>query len=193
MSASSREPECARSELAQLHAIGALPPAEAIAFEAHLETCAECRRELDSVAPVLDALVDWPTDVLRPPAPLWDRVAERIASETGAAPQPRAPRQWTEPAWKAVAPGIACKLLATDAERRRVSMLVRLDPRTDYPPHQHAGTEELHLLDGVLLVNDLTMYPGDYIRSELGTADARVYSETGCTCVLVTSTDDELR
>ena len=27
-------------------------------------------------------------------------------------------------------------------------MLVRLAPGTDYPPHRHAGVEELHLLDG---------------------------------------------
>jgi anti-sigma factor ChrR (cupin superfamily) len=57
-------------------------------------------------------------------------------------------RQWVEPEWEQVAPGIECKLLATDTERHRVSMLVRLAPGARYPAHTHAGVEELHLLDG---------------------------------------------
>jgi len=34
----------------------------------------------------------------------------------------------SEPEWEQVAPGIECKLLATDTQRHRVSMLVRLAP-----------------------------------------------------------------
>ena len=43
------------------------------------------------------------------------------------------------------------------------------------------------------MVDERTLYPGDYIHAEAGSADARVRSETGCTCVLITSTRDELR
>jgi anti-sigma factor ChrR (cupin superfamily) len=100
--------------------------------------------------------------------------------------------KWTEPQWAAVAPGISCKVLATDQKTDRVSMLVRLAPGTDYPPHTHAGFEELHLLHGELIINDRKLYPGDYSRAEAGTADTRVWSETGCTCVLVTSARDIL-
>jgi DNA-directed RNA polymerase specialized sigma24 family protein len=89
-----------------------------------------------------------------------------------------------------VPPGISCKLLATDTEQARVSMLVRLAPGVDYPPHAHAGVEELHLLHGELWIDDRKLYPGDYNRAEPGTFDKRVWSETGCTCVLITSTRD---
>jgi len=92
--------------------------------------------------------------------------------------------------WEDVAPGISCKLLATDAKRDRVSMLVRLAPDTAYPPHSHAGVEELFLLDGELWIEDRKLHPGDYNRAEPGTADKRVWSETGCTCVLITSPSD---
>ena len=71
-------------------------------------------------------------------------------------------------------------------------MLVRLAPGVAYPPHTHADIEELHLLDGELWIDDRKLYPGDYNRSEPGTGDGRVWSETGCTCVLVTSFDDIL-
>jgi hypothetical protein len=35
-------------------------------------------------------------------------------------------------------------------------------------------------------------YPGDFIHAEAGSVDRRVWSETGCTCVLVTSMKDVL-
>jgi anti-sigma factor ChrR (cupin superfamily) len=71
-------------------------------------------------------------------------------------------------------------------------MLVRLAPGTDYPPHRHDGIEELHMLDGELIVDDQTFRPGDYRRAEAGTVDRRVWSQTGCTCVLITSVRDAI-
>lgn len=193
MSVPARGPGCAELDQVCLHALHALPRSEAPALEAHLRRCAECRRQLERLRPIVASFVGWPTDVLRPASPLWDRLAQRIANETGGQPLAEPPRGWKEPEWEEVAPGISCKLLATDPERHRVSMLVRLAPGVDYPPHRHAGVEELHLLDGVLVVDDRTLHPGDYIHAEPGSADAVVRSETGCTCVLITSPRDELR
>lgn len=121
------------------------------------------------------------------------RLALRIAAETGReAVSPPTP-QWSEPEWEPVAPGIECKLLAADSERHRISMLVRLAPGASYPPHTHAGVEELFLLHGELWIEERKLLPGDYNRGEPGTSDERVWSETGCTCVLITSTKDILR
>ena len=107
---------------------------------------------------------------MRPPTPLWGRLAERIAADSGSEPSPEPEARWgDEPEWKEVAPGISCKLLATDAAKERVSMLVRLAPGVAYPPHSHAGVEELHLLDGELSIDDRKLYPGDYNRAEPGT------------------------
>jgi quercetin dioxygenase-like cupin family protein len=174
-------------------ALRLLPPEEADSLERHAAECSTCGGELASLRATVDAFVAWPTDVLRPTTPMWGRIAERIAAETGREPAPGEPEPWDEPDWVEVAPGISCKLLATDAEQHTVSMLVRLAPGADYPPHTHAGTEELHLLDGELWIDDRKLYPGDFNRAERGTSDSRVWSETGCTCVLVTSTRDVLR
>ena len=162
-------------------------------MEAHVSTCSDCRQELESLRPIVDSFASWPTDVLRPSTRLWGRLAQRIAAETGVPPVSSEPSGWVEPPWEEVAPGISCKLLATDEERAVVSMLVRLAPGGEYPPHAHAGLEELHLLDGELWIDDRKLHPGDYNRAEAGTSDARVWSETGCTCVLITSTRDVLR
>jgi quercetin dioxygenase-like cupin family protein len=193
MSARSRA-GCDRTERVSEHALRAMPASERRAFEAHVTECPDCRQELAAVRPVVDALIDWPTDILKPPTPLWERLAQRIAPDSDSAPSPEPEARWAgEPAWKEVAPGISCKLLSTDAATERVSMLVRLAPGVAYPSHSHAGVEELHLLDGELWIEDRKLCPGDYNRAEPGTGDTRVWSETGCTCLLVTSFRDILR
>lgn len=176
---------CERTEQIADFALRALPANEASTLESHLHECSECKQELEALQPVVDAMVDWPIDVLRPPTPLWARLAQRIGIDSSE------PAPWAdEPAWNEVAPGISCKLLATDETSGYVSMLVRLAPGVAYPAHSHAAVEELHLLDGELWIEDRKLYPGDYNRGEPGTSDSRVWSETGCTCVLVTSFRD---
>jgi anti-sigma factor ChrR (cupin superfamily) len=193
MSSSLHTNDCDQAELVSAYAVRALAPGDVPAVEAHLSVCSQCRRELDMLRPTVHSFVSWPTDVLRPPASLQRRLAERIATDAGGEPVLPASRQWSEPEWEEVAPGISCKLLATDPQGHLVSMLVRLAPGVEYPPHTHAGVEQLHLLDGELWIDDLKLHPGDYNRAEPGTADKRVWSETGCTCLLTTSTKDVLR
>ena len=184
---------CDRADLARAYALQALPSGEVPTTQAHIASCPDCQREVESLRPVVHRFVSWPTDVLRPTTSLQARLAFRIAEETGKAPVlPTAPR-WCEPEWEQVASGIECKLLATDTERNRVSMLVRLAPGARYPGHTHAGGEELHLLHGELWIDERKLFPGGYYDAAPGTADERVWSETGCTCVLITSTTDVLR
>jgi anti-sigma factor ChrR (cupin superfamily) len=163
------------------------------AAEAHIASCPDCQRELESLRPVVNRFISWPTDVLRPTTSLHQRLALSISEETGTPPVLPPMRRWSEPEWEQVAPGIECKLLATDTERHRVSMLVRLAPGARYPAHTHAGVEELHLLDGELWIDGLKLVPGDYNYGAPGAGDERVWSETGCTCALITSTEDVLR
>lgn len=188
---------CHEGETTAACALQALPPEEMTAAEAHIASCPHCLSEFASLRSVVDRFVSWPIDVLRPPESLRARLTSRISQEAGSdtksgieqLPLPR----WSEPAWEQVAPGIECKLLATDSEKHRVSMLVRLAPGANYPAHVHAGVEELHLLDGELWIGDRHLTPGDYNYAAPGSSDRRVWSETGCTCVLVTSTKDILR
>jgi anti-sigma factor ChrR (cupin superfamily) len=193
MSSASDKPRCHQAERVTEYALLALSASEVSVVEAHLAACSDCQQELEFLRPIVDSFATWPTDVLRPSKSLWNRLAHRIAAETGRAPVLDVTRCWKEPEWEDVAPGISCKLLATDTKTDRVSMLVRLAPGGEYPPHTHAGVEELHLLHGELWIDERKLYPGDYNRAEVGTVDARVWSETGCTCVLITSIRDVLR
>lgn len=179
-------------DLVFLFALQALPPHEAASAEAQISSCEDCRRELETLRPVVRSFVGWSTDVLRPAESLWGRLANRIAGEKGAQPFVPPPDVPAEPEWEEAAPGIHVQILASNTEKDSVSMLVRLDPGTDYPAHTHAGVEELHLLHGILKVDERTLYPGDFIHNEADTVDHRVWSETGCTCFLLTSTQDAL-
>jgi anti-sigma factor ChrR (cupin superfamily) len=185
-------PSCAFAGLVDLHALRALSTEEATPVVLHLSSCTECRREYQSLQAVVGELPNWPGSELQPSPFLWERVAKRIRYEAREGSQLQAAERAPDPQWEEPAPGIHCKLLATDLERNRVSMLVRLEPGVEYPPHCHAGVEELHLLDGELWIDERKLFAGDYNRAEPGTADQRVWSETGCTCVLVTSPGDVL-
>ena len=136
------------------------------------------------------ALPDDLQDILRPAPELESRFLQRVAEEAGAELPPAKPVM--EPQWEDVAPGISVQMLAADNASHMVSMLVRLVPGGEYPAHTHAGVEELHLLRGELWIDDRKLYAGDYNRAEPGSADKRVWSETGCACLLVTSARDRL-
>jgi len=179
-------------DLVFLFALQCLSPREMASVEAQILLCQDCQHEIETLRPVVQSFVGWSTDVLRPAESLWGRLSKRIASEGSTQPFMPPLEAPGKPKWEEAAPGIHVKILARNTKIDSVSMLVRLDPGTDYPAHRHAGTEELHLLHGILKVDDRTLYPGDFIHSEAGSVDHRVWSETGCTCFLMTSTEDAL-
>jgi anti-sigma factor ChrR (cupin superfamily) len=180
---------CDQTKLVELYALGALPSAERDALADHLKGCAICRRRHDGIARVLATFRYWPGAELSTPKNLWSRLERKLGIEPSHA---EITVSVSDPAWEEPAPGIYCKILSKDEELNRVSMLVRLDPGVEYPPHSHAGVEVLHLLDGELWIDERKLRPGDYNRAEPGTRDKRVWSETGCTCILITSPADEL-
>src|SRR5262249_46715844 len=63
----------------------------------HRPSCPDCQRELESLQPVVNRFVSWPTDVLRPTTSPQGRLALRIAEETGKQPVLPPGRQWSEP------------------------------------------------------------------------------------------------
>lgn len=168
-----------------------LAPEDAEKMESHIADCAECLHEFETLQPVFARFVSWPINDV--PSRLWWRLARRIAAGSPPISGRHLTPSFKDPNWKEVAPGISCRLLSTDFDRDRVSMLVKLAPGVSYPSHTHAGVEELYLLEGELVINDRVLYAGEYNRAERGTSDFRVWSKTGCTCVLITSTRDELR
>src|SRR5204863_1521467 len=100
---------CEQSEVTCAYAAQVLPASEVAAAEAHIASCPDCQRELESLRPVVNRFVSWPTDVLRPTTSLQGRLALRISEETGKPPvlPPARPGEqtWFEPEWEQVGPG----------------------------------------------------------------------------------------
>ena len=143
MSSRSERTRCERSSSVASYALALLNRTEAQLMGAHLAVCPECQREYNTVSGLTDALTSSRMQELPAPTPLWERLMDRIAhisqhtvAASAALPLASSPANgWQEPQWKEVARGITCKLLSTDDEMNRVSMLVRLAPSTTYPPH----------------------------------------------------------
>lgn len=190
---------CEWSDSVPLYLLAALSPDETESMAAHLISCAECRQEHGAVSLLTEALTAWRNDALLPTIPLWQRLSDRIkgSSRLAVSSSPTSMSSdvvaWPPTRWQEVAPGISCKILSTDREMDRVSVLVRLARGVAYPAHRHAGVEELHLLEGELWIDHQKLHAGDYYRAEPGSMDQRVWSATGCMCLLVTSPSDELR
>lgn len=89
-------------------------------------------------------------------------------------------------------PGIEARKLFVDRAAGRVTMLVRMQPGTAYPPHVHADFEECFVLAGDLTVGTHRMKAGDYQRAETGSTHAVQSTENGCVLLLVSSLHDEL-
>lgn len=125
--------------------------------------------------------------LLDPPSGYWHILSERISASVGneALNEPQQAVTWIQ-----VAPGISVELVSIDEPTSQLSLLVRLAPGADYPPHRHAAVEELHLLHGELKVDEKNLQAGDFLRAEPGTIDHRVWSDTGCICFLMTSARD---
>lgn len=120
------------------YALGALDPAEAQAFAAHLETCPQCREELAALRPVVDAL-PLTAPARRAPAGLRRRVlAEVQAAERPPRIAPARGRtaSWLRPAVAALA---VLAVVAVVAARLGSGAPSRLYPAHGTAPGQRAA------------------------------------------------------
>jgi len=88
--------------------------------------------------------------------------------------------------------GYWIKPLSEDEEQDMVTLLVRIDPGTHFPPHRHQALEEVVVVEGDLVVEGQRMAPGDYCRSQAGSVHAESHTNSGCILLLKASRFDEI-
>lgn len=212
MSRHDRLDESTRDRTA-LYALGSMDAAEAGKYEAHLAVCEACREEVRSLRSVCDSLSHLALSV-PPPKELKGRLMERIRAGAGGDAHANASdsptqtwKSWvpdTTPAGLTLVPGgdgdweptgvagVDARKLFLDAANDRVTMLVRMAPKTSYPAHRHSGFEECYVLEGDLLVGDYRMRAGDYQRAGGGSLHGVQSTEAGCLLFIVSSLHDEI-
>lgn len=185
----------AAQERAALFAAGAMSEGERQEFEAHLTAgCGLCQAEVDVLATVAARLGE-SAPVRRPRAALRQRVQDAVAAADDVVMENDGVRFVRSQflTWENHGDGVPqTKRLSHDAERGYRTVLVRMRPGDKYPRHRHAGIEEVYLLEGDLLINGISMQPGDYCRAEAGSVHSEISSERGCTFFIVANDHDQI-
>lgn len=195
-------------ELAALHALGLLTPADEAELRA--ATAADPRLAAESAAfeRTAGAMAAAVAEV--PPA---EGARERfLATARAARPGEAAPaaqpwKRWDASAAQALRtvvraseegfqstthPGVAVRQLFVDAEADRVTMLIRMDAGSSYPRHRHASPEECFVLRGDLRIGETVLHAGDYERSGGDSVHDVQWTKDGCLLFIVSSQHDEL-
>jgi len=93
--------------------------------------------------------------------------------------------------WKSYGfPGVSFGKLYIDKKKRELTCLMRLEPGGTFPLHRHAGSEEVYVLEGDLIVEGEICHQGDYIRSAPGSTHSSL-TQGGCLLLMKTSIDNE--
>ncbi len=144
------------------------------------------RRSDRTPTPVLDdAAVKALAEALAPhelPAERAAALRERVLQHTGQAQSGAQPELLTIRAhegWKTIAPGVEMKDLYIDDASRTRSFLVRMQPGSNLPGHEHAGDEECMVLDGEVSLGGIVVRAGDYHMAPKGVPHGTVTTNIG--------------
>ncbi|HVG20326.1 MAG TPA: cupin domain-containing protein [Blastocatellia bacterium] len=182
-------------EVAASYALGALSQQEARAFENHLaEGCETCKAELESFEATLTALaLAEETDA--PSVKVRDELLTRFRDEAPArnaahaAPWSDAHKfisiRETDGGWRQLSEGVSVKQLYVDSASGIATSLVRMEPGTFLPMHQHQGVEQLYIIEGDCNVCGELLGPGDYHRAAAGSIHDKTYTVNGTMFLLV--------
>jgi len=88
--------------------------------------------------------------------------------------------------------GLYVKSLRYDENQRRSpSILLKFEPGSNYPFHNHPAGEEIFLLKGSCFVNNSILNEGDYLYTPPGFKHS-VRTETGCEMLLIIPAEVEI-
>lgn len=94
--------------------------------------------------------------------------------------------------WETAVHGVKVKRLFADPAKDSVTMLIRMEPGSEYPAHRHGGNEECLVLEGDLRVGDLVLQAGDYQCCATSSIHDVTHTVNGCLLLIVSSTHDQL-
>jgi anti-sigma factor ChrR (cupin superfamily) len=172
---------------AALHALGALDPAAAAAFDAHLLAgCEVCAAELLAFEPAVLLLAS-----SAPAAAVPQRLRSRLFAALRSGEQVL---RAADTPWQAGGvPGLSVRRLFDDPQERRHVALVQLSAQGHYPAHWHGqgDAEELYVLQGSLSIGGHELEAGDFYAAPSGNVHDIVSGEGGCRCLILSPDLDE--
>ena len=195
-------------ELAPLYALDLLDLEERLWVEAQVLECPDLAEELASYQ-VAVGLIPYSAEPVPMAADLKDRLFDKLGLdpiEAVADPLPEIPAavlamvpqdplpfalRSQDLKWQSHRiEGVQVVHLFLDSAHRQRSLLVKAAAGVVYPLHRHQGIEEIHMLEGELVLNGEVYLAGDYIRSYPNSIHAPSTS-TGCMFLIHACIDDE--
>lgn len=88
--------------------------------------------------------------------------------------------------------GIFIKSLRYDEKKQRSpSILLKFEPGSSYPFHNHPAGEEIFVLKGICMINDTILNAGDYLYTPPGFKHS-VKTVTGCELMAIVPEEVEI-
>ncbi len=184
-------------ELAASYALGAIGKRETQEFERLLKQDKEVfEAELQGFGK-LTSILGFSASPIAPPPSLKERLFNRVIGE--AQPSHKLTQypgfsivRSNEGKWEEISKGVILKRLFVDEERGYATALVRMRPAVGFPKHRHVETEECYVLEGDIQMGGQLFREGDYVRAEEGSIHEGIYSEHGCTLLILSSQRNEI-
>ncbi len=178
-------------DMVALDAAGAIGRTERVDVRSHLAASAPQEWErLGAFYDVAILLALALPATLPPSAAVRRRLMARLKGEPGDEPGVRTVSS-SDGRWEAGSTeSVRIKRLGGGVEQGRVVLLVDLSPGAQFPSRSHAGSEELFVVDGDVLVGGRRLGPGDFQEAEAGTVHPPLRSLQGCRLLFVVSALD---
>lgn len=88
--------------------------------------------------------------------------------------------------------GVSVQSLLYNKEKERsTTILLKFEPRATYPYHNHPAGEEIYILSGEAILENVVLKQGDYLYTPPGFKHS-VTTKTGCTLLLVIPEEVEI-
>jgi len=187
-------------ELAALSALDILDEQERSRLAEYTAEFPELEAELAEFQAAV-AAIPYSAPIVPMAANLKERLFAQISTEVGDRSLPPAVKldpsafilRSDQMRWRShpVVPKVEICHLYLDRQRRELVGILRAEPGVTYPPHRHAGVEEMFMLEGDLSIDGQIYGKGDYIRSLPGSIH-HPHTVGGCMFFFRTSLDDEI-
>jgi anti-sigma factor ChrR (cupin superfamily) len=134
----------------------------------------------------IDELIAQSIEPVAPPASVRSQILNTIRN----VPQNSLTVREEEGRWKAILPGVDMKRLSRDQKRGTVTVLLRFQPGSTLPEHDHHGNEQTYVLEGSCCIGSVGLAKGDFHQVDAGEHHGTVISKEGCTLLLVVDEAD---
>jgi len=134
----------------------------------------------------IDELIAQSIEPVAPPVSIRAQILSTIRN----VPQNSMTLREEEGRWKPILPGVDMKRLSRDQKRGTVTVLLRFQPGSTLPEHDHHGNEQTYVIEGSCCIGSVGLAKGDFHQVDAGEHHGTVISKEGCTLLLVVDEAD---